>query len=338
MPKPVIAAVNGVAAGAGASLAFACDFRILADTAGFNLAFTGIGLSCDTGASWMLPRLVGRAKAIDLLYFPRTWCRGGARRWAWPRKVVPADELAATPTELAAHLATGPTVAFGAVRRAIEFSAGNDFESSLAFEAEMMKLSGRTQDHADAVRVVRRQGEARSSRAVDTRPRATAGTILDAAAGQILPAPRKTVKMIEPTSRPTWARIDRPGPSPQVSVVGPVECLPCAGSHRASSMRPAMVVTHQKPIATQPTTSWVQVQVDRPQHQGEVPAPVWTLSVSIEIATRPAALPSSPCRAMRSRVSTTTTAASSVSTTVMPLGVTGGNMPYSQGPRRGFRK
>src|SRR5690348_15829938 len=72
MPKPVIAAVNGVAAGAGASLAFACDFRILADTAGFNLAFTGIALSCDTGASWTLPRLVGRAKAMELLYFPRT--------------------------------------------------------------------------------------------------------------------------------------------------------------------------------------------------------------------------------------------------------------------------
>ncbi|MGH3444218.1 MAG: enoyl-CoA hydratase/isomerase family protein, partial [Nocardioidaceae bacterium] len=72
MPKPVIAAVNGVAAGAGASLAFACDFRILADTAGFNLAFAGIALSCDTGSSWTLPRLVGRAKAIELLYRPRT--------------------------------------------------------------------------------------------------------------------------------------------------------------------------------------------------------------------------------------------------------------------------
>ncbi|GAB3948963.1 hypothetical protein GCM10029976_081110 [Kribbella albertanoniae] len=72
MPKPVIAAVNGVAAGAGASLAFACDFRIVAETAGFNLAFTGIALSCDTGISWTLPRLIGQAKALELLYFPRT--------------------------------------------------------------------------------------------------------------------------------------------------------------------------------------------------------------------------------------------------------------------------
>ena len=95
MPKPVIAAVNGVAAGAGASLAFACDFRILADTAGFNLAFTGIALSCDTGASWTLPRLVGRAKAIELLYFPRTLKADESLELGLATKVVPADELAA---------------------------------------------------------------------------------------------------------------------------------------------------------------------------------------------------------------------------------------------------
>ena len=82
MQKPVIAAVNGVAAGAGASLAFACDLRIVADTAGFNLAFANIALSCDTGSSFTLQRLVGRAKAIELLYFPRT-VRG--RRGAVPR-------------------------------------------------------------------------------------------------------------------------------------------------------------------------------------------------------------------------------------------------------------
>ena len=70
MAKPVIAAVNGVAAGAGSSLAFACDLRIVADTAGFNLAFANVALSCDTGASYTLQRLVGRAKAIELLYFP----------------------------------------------------------------------------------------------------------------------------------------------------------------------------------------------------------------------------------------------------------------------------
>ena len=94
MPKPVVAAVNGVAAGAGASLAFACDFRVLADTAGFNLAFTGIALSCDTGSSWTLPRLVGRAKALELLYFPRTIKADEALELGLATTVVPADELA----------------------------------------------------------------------------------------------------------------------------------------------------------------------------------------------------------------------------------------------------
>jgi 2-(1,2-epoxy-1,2-dihydrophenyl)acetyl-CoA isomerase len=151
MPKPVIAAVNGVAAGAGASLAFACDFRILADTAGFNLAFTGVALSCDTGASWTLPRLVGQAKAMELLYFPRTIKADEALDLGLATKVVPAGELVDEVTQLAAHLAEGPTVAFGAIRRSVAHSAGHGFEESVAFEAEMMALTGATRDHEAAV-------------------------------------------------------------------------------------------------------------------------------------------------------------------------------------------
>ena len=151
MPKPVVAAVNGVAAGAGASLAFACDFRLLADTAGFNLAFSGIALSCDTGASWTLPRLVGRAKAIELLYFPRTIPAAEAEELGLATRVVAADALAAEAQELAARLAAGPTVSYGAIRRSVLHSAGNDLEASLAFEAEMMSLTGSTSDHHNAV-------------------------------------------------------------------------------------------------------------------------------------------------------------------------------------------
>jgi 2-(1,2-epoxy-1,2-dihydrophenyl)acetyl-CoA isomerase len=151
MNKPVVAAVNGVAAGAGASLAFACDFRILADSAGFNLAFTGVALSCDTGASWTLPRLVGRAKALELLYFPRTIPAQEALDLGLATKVVPPGDLEQEVTELAERLAAGPTVAFGAVRRSVEHSAGNDFETSLDFEAQMMALTGATEDHANAV-------------------------------------------------------------------------------------------------------------------------------------------------------------------------------------------
>jgi 2-(1,2-epoxy-1,2-dihydrophenyl)acetyl-CoA isomerase len=151
MPKPVIAAVNGVAAGAGCSLAFAADFRLLADTAGFNLAFTGIALSCDTGSSWTLPRLVGRAKALELLYFPRTIPAAEALELGLATRVVPAAELATEAAELATRLAAGPTVAYGAVRRAVTYSAEHDLQASLAFEGELMALTGATRDHREAV-------------------------------------------------------------------------------------------------------------------------------------------------------------------------------------------
>jgi 2-(1,2-epoxy-1,2-dihydrophenyl)acetyl-CoA isomerase len=151
MPKPVVAAVNGVAAGAGASLAFACDMRVLADGAGFNLAFTGVALSCDTGASWSLPRLVGRAKALELLYFPRTVGAQESLELGLATQVVPADELASTVRELAARLAAGPTVAYGAIRRSVLFSAGHGLEESLEMEGRMMTLTGATRDHERAV-------------------------------------------------------------------------------------------------------------------------------------------------------------------------------------------
>jgi 2-(1,2-epoxy-1,2-dihydrophenyl)acetyl-CoA isomerase len=151
MPKPVIAAVNGVAAGAGASLAFACDLRVLGHGAGFNLAFAGIGLSCDTGSSWTLPRLVGQARALELMYFPRTVPSDEALHLGLATKVVPADALAEEVRQLARQLAAGPTVAFGAIRRSVGHSAGHDLASSLDVEAEMMALTGATEDHRRAV-------------------------------------------------------------------------------------------------------------------------------------------------------------------------------------------
>jgi 2-(1,2-epoxy-1,2-dihydrophenyl)acetyl-CoA isomerase len=151
MPKPVIAGVNGVAAGAGASLAFACDFRIVADTAGFNLAFTGIALSCDTGSSWTLPRLVGRAKAAELLMLPRTVSAEEAITLGIATKVVSAESLADEVRLLATQLASGPTVAFAAIRRSLAYSASHSLEESLTLEAEMMANTGETEDHRDAV-------------------------------------------------------------------------------------------------------------------------------------------------------------------------------------------
>ena len=151
MPKPVVAAVQGVAAGAGASLTFACDFRILSDKAGYNMAFTGVALSCDTGASWTLQRLVGRAKAMELLYFPSTLSSAQALELGLVTTVVPADDFAAEVSGLAARLAGGPTVAFGAIRRSVAHAAGASFEDAVAFESDMMTLTGSTRDHRAAV-------------------------------------------------------------------------------------------------------------------------------------------------------------------------------------------
>jgi len=151
MPKPVIAAVNGVAAGAGASMAFACDFRIVADTAGFNLAFTGIALSCDTGISWTLPRLIGHAKALELLYFPRTVPAAEALDLGLATSVVAADDFDSAVADLAGKLAMGPTVAYGAVRQSLTYSATHTLADSLAFEAGKMQLTGGTEDHHNAV-------------------------------------------------------------------------------------------------------------------------------------------------------------------------------------------
>src|SRR5688500_13543311 len=93
MNKPVVAAVNGVAAGAGAAFAFAADFRIMVDTAGFNLAFAGIALSCDSGSSWALPRLVGPAKAKELLLLPRTIPAAECVELGLVTKIVAAEEF-----------------------------------------------------------------------------------------------------------------------------------------------------------------------------------------------------------------------------------------------------
>lgn len=151
MDKPVVAAVNGVAAGAGAAFAFAADLRYVAASAGFNLAFTGIALSCDSGTSWALPRMVGPGRAKELLYFPRTVPAEEALELGLATEVVPDAELAARVAQVARTLAAGPTRAYGAVRRAIAFSSSHGLTDSLSFEEEMMMRTGLSEDHKAAV-------------------------------------------------------------------------------------------------------------------------------------------------------------------------------------------
>ena len=109
MEKPVVAGVNGVAAGAGASMAMAADLRIVAASAGFNLAFAGVALSADTGASYHLPRLIGVGRAKDLLLRPRTVGAEEALALGLATEVVPDDELADRARAVAVELAAGPT-------------------------------------------------------------------------------------------------------------------------------------------------------------------------------------------------------------------------------------
>jgi len=151
MPKPVVAAVNGVAAGAGMSIALACDLRIAADTAGFNTAFTGIALSCDTGSSWTLPRLVGPSRAADLLLLPRTVKADEALEIGLVNRVVPTEDLAAEAAALAGRLAAGPTLAYASVKASLAYAATHSLSESLDFEGTMMARTGASDDHRNAV-------------------------------------------------------------------------------------------------------------------------------------------------------------------------------------------
>jgi 2-(1,2-epoxy-1,2-dihydrophenyl)acetyl-CoA isomerase len=151
MLKPVVAAVNGVAAGAGMSLTLPADVRIVAESGGFNTAFTGVALSADTGATWWLPRIVGMTAAKDLLLRPRTVTSAEALALGLASQVVPDDELAARAHEVAATLAAGPTAAFGAVRQAVALASGSSLADALDVEASLMASTGATADHAIAV-------------------------------------------------------------------------------------------------------------------------------------------------------------------------------------------
>lgn len=151
MNKPVVAALGGVAAGAGASIALAADLRIMVEGAGLNTAFAAIALSSDTGSSWTLPRLVGTARAKELLLLPRTVPAAECLALGLVTEVVPAEAFATRVAEVASTLAAGPTLAYGAIRRAVAFSAAHPLEESLAHEATLMNLTGRSADHVAAV-------------------------------------------------------------------------------------------------------------------------------------------------------------------------------------------
>jgi 2-(1,2-epoxy-1,2-dihydrophenyl)acetyl-CoA isomerase len=162
MPKPTVAALPGVAAGAGASLAFACDFRLAAPQASVLMAFARVGLSADSGASWTLQRLVGPAKATELLMLAEPVTAEQALALGlFTRIVAEGADLAAQARELAGRLAAGPTMAYAAIRESLLFAAGHGIADSLDKEAELQERLGQTHDHqaATAAFVAKQQPE-----------------------------------------------------------------------------------------------------------------------------------------------------------------------------------
>ncbi|HQW51954.1 MAG TPA: enoyl-CoA hydratase-related protein [Tepidiformaceae bacterium] len=152
MPKPTIAAVNGVAAGAGLSVALAADLRVASDQARFTTAFAKVGFSGDFGGTWLLQRLVGPMKAKELYFMSDVFGAERALELGLVTKVVPHDALMDETMALARKLAAGPTLAYGRMKDNFVFGATNSFGDTLQREAENMIESGRTKDHLNAAR------------------------------------------------------------------------------------------------------------------------------------------------------------------------------------------
>jgi 2-(1,2-epoxy-1,2-dihydrophenyl)acetyl-CoA isomerase len=150
LPKPAVAAVNGVAAGAGASLTFACDFRIAAASASFLLAFAGVGLGLDTGASWTLPRLIGSARATALALLAEPVGAEAALEMGLVNAVVDDERVLTAAQTLALRLAAGPSAAYAAIKRAIAHAASTDLAGALEIEDELQVALGQTEDHRNA--------------------------------------------------------------------------------------------------------------------------------------------------------------------------------------------
>ncbi|MGW2690432.1 2-cyclohexenylcarbonyl CoA isomerase [Streptomyces sp. NPDC001296] len=149
--KPVVAAVNGVAAGAGFGFALAADYRIVADTAAFNTSFAGVALTADSGTSWTLQRAVGTSRASDLLLFPRSISAQQAFEWGVANRLVPQSELRAEAEKTARELAEGPTLAYAALKESLAYGLSHSLDEALEKEDELQARAGASQDHRIAV-------------------------------------------------------------------------------------------------------------------------------------------------------------------------------------------
>jgi 2-(1,2-epoxy-1,2-dihydrophenyl)acetyl-CoA isomerase len=151
LEKPVIAAVNGPAAGAGLSLACACDLRLAAESASFVPAFIGIGLVPDSGGSYFVSRLLGAARAFEWMTQNRKLSATEAKEWGLVSEVVPDDTLAARAAELAAVYAAAPTRGIGMTKRLLDRAQTATLEEQLEWEAQLQTAATGTEDFAEGV-------------------------------------------------------------------------------------------------------------------------------------------------------------------------------------------
>ncbi|WP_158937723.1 2-(1,2-epoxy-1,2-dihydrophenyl)acetyl-CoA isomerase PaaG [Burkholderia sp. S171] len=151
LPLPVIAAVNGIAAGAGANLAMACDLIVAARSASFVQAFVKIGLVPDSGGTWLLPRRVGEARALGLALTGDKLGAEQAETWGLVWKVVDDEQLQSAALKLAAQLAQQPAKAIAAIKHAIRAAANNTLDQQLDLERDIQRELGDSYDYAEGV-------------------------------------------------------------------------------------------------------------------------------------------------------------------------------------------
>jgi len=147
LPKPIVCAVNGVAAGDGANIALACDIVLAARSASFVQSFSKLGLVPDSGGTYFLPRLVGSARAMGLALLGERLSAEDAERWGLIWKAVDDDRLVAEATRIAQTLAVGPTKGYGLIKKAMQASAGNSLDSQLDLERDLQREAGFSEDY-----------------------------------------------------------------------------------------------------------------------------------------------------------------------------------------------
>ena len=152
LPKPVVCAVNGVAAGAGANVALACDIVVAAKSARFLQAFARIGLVPDSGGTWALPQLVGEARARGLMLLADPIGAEQAEAWGMIWRAVDDDQLIGVAREIAMRLAAGPTHAYGLMKRAFLASSANSLDAQLDLERDLQREAGAADEYIEGVR------------------------------------------------------------------------------------------------------------------------------------------------------------------------------------------